>query len=155
MKITVSRKQRRRELRTSLPFGLVNLHTDTTFMANRSDLGFGDDERTRRFKIAEAKRDGVSIGGKSYSPQLKGWFGSRKEVEEKALAKGYGVSGLVNAPAPEPENPPETKRYEVAEHCVQEAVEDIVQDNQGDVGPKERVKLVEETRTRLRGAQDD
>ena len=155
MKITVSRKQRRRELRTSLPFGLVNLHTDTTFMANRSDLGFGDDERTRRFKIAEAKRDGVSIGGKSYSPQLKGWFGSQEEVKQMALAKGHGVEGAVNVAAPEPENPPPTKRYEVADRCVQEEVDNIVEENRGDVGPKERTQLVEQTRSRLRGQQHD
>jgi hypothetical protein len=155
MAATLTRRQRQRELRTSLAFGLAGLKTDTEFMANRSDLGFGIDERTRRLKIAEAKRNGVNIAGKCYSPQLKAWFGSQEEVKQLALAKGCGVEGLVNVAAPEPENPPEKKRYEVAERCVQEEVECIVQDNRGDVSPKERTQLVEDTRTRLRGNQDD
>lgn len=131
----------------------IALVTDTTFLANRDD-GFGNDEVARKRAYAKARRNGTDIGGKFWSPQLNSWVGSKAEVIAKARAKGRGVSGSVNAPAPELP-PPEKKRYEVAEDMVQAAVQEVVEEHGGDVTPKERTQLVETTRGRLRGRQFD
>lgn len=155
MTAVANRETRRRELRTRLPFGLAALRTDTQFMANRGDIGFGLDEPTRRQRVAKAKREGIDIGGKTWSPQLNAWVGSRKEVEVLAAAKGYGVEGSVNAEPPEPPPPPEPKRYEVAAECVEEEVSRVVADHGGDVTPSERERLSEDTAERLRGHEFD
>jgi hypothetical protein len=126
---------------------------DTSFLANRDD-GFGNDDVARKRAYAKARRNGTDIGGKFWSPELNSWVGSRAEVIAKAAAKGCGVSGCVNAPAPELPLP-EKKRYEVAEDIVQAAVDDVVEDHGRDVTPKERAQLVESTRGRLRGRQFD
>jgi hypothetical protein len=123
-------------------------------MAGRDD-GFGLDDRARKRAYAKARREGIDIGGKVWMPSLNAWVGSKSEVKALALAKGCGVRGAVNAPAPEPLEPTPKKRYEVDDTIVQNEVDNIVDDNRGDVTPKERKELVEATRTRLRGTQDD
>jgi putative FmdB family regulatory protein len=142
------------EGKMSWQFPCPAIVSDKRFLANRDD-GFGSDDVARKRAYAKARRNGTDISGKFWSPELNSWVGSKAEVIAKAAARGCGVAGSVNAPAPEPAPPPEKKRYEVAEDMVQAAVEDVVEDHGGDVTPKERAQLVESTRGRLRGRQFD
>jgi len=135
-------------------FPCPNLSTETSFMANRSDLGFGLDEKTRRQRVAKAKREGIDIGGKFWAPELNAWVGSKAEVKALAAAKGRGVNGLVHAPAPDLP-PPEKRRYEVAEDIVQDRVAEVVEAHGGDVTPKEVAQITEGVREKARGKQFD
>ena len=129
------------------------LSTDTTFMANRDD-GFGGDNVARKRAYAKARREGTDIAGKVWAPQLNSWVGSKAEVAAKAAAKGRGVTGLVNATGPDVP-PPEPVRYEVADSLVESAVQDVVDDHNGDVTPRERAAITEKVKETSRGKQFD
>ena len=141
----------RRRLRSTL--GVPGIATNKTFMANRDD-GFGSDDAGRKRAYAKARAQGINPTGKVWMPQLNAWVGGRDDVKRICEQKNYNCDGLVTHRAHETP-PPEKKRYEVDEKIVQREVNEIIETQQPDATPKERKKLVEETRTRLRGQEFD
>lgn len=148
---------RRIPKRTTLPFGLCYLQTDTTFLRGSED-GYGTDQRGRKTAHAKARAAGVNISGMRYCPGLatemhdpKAWVGSRSDVKRIAEARGLGIEGTVTVRAPEVEHI--EKPYEVANNLVEREVDRIVREEaQGDVSVKERCDLKEQTKVRLKGS---
>ncbi len=143
--------------RTTLPWGLCNLQTDTTFLRGSED-GYGTDQRGRKTAHAKARAAGVNISGMRYCPQLatkmhdpKAWVGTRADVKRVAEARGLGIEGTVSVKAPEVEQI--EKPYEVANNLVEREVDRIVREEaRGDVSVRERADLKETTKVRLKGS---
>lgn len=146
------RRVHRRRLRSAL--GVPAISTNKTFMANRDD-GFGTDDWGRKRAYAKARAQGINPAGKVWIPQLNAWISDKSDVKRICEEKNYNCDGLVTHRAHEPENPPEKKRYEVDDKVIQREVDEIIETQQPDTTPREREKLVEETRTRMRGRQFD
>ncbi len=148
---------RRIPKRTTLPWGLCHLQTDSTFLRGSED-GFGTDARGRKLAYAKAKAAGVNISGMRWCGGLatemydpKAWVSTRADVKRVAQANGLGIEGTVNVKAPEVEHI--EKPYEVANNLVEREVDRIVrEDAQGDVSVRERRDLKEKTKVRLKGS---
>lgn len=142
------------EGRLQFVFPVVNVCTSTTFMANRDD-GFGLDDVARKRAYKKARAQGINPTGKVWMPGLNAWIEGRDDVKHICEARGLGCQGAgLNVKARQPENPPEEKPYRVADDIVANEVERIVEDQKGDVGPKERKQLAETIREDFSGTQD-
>ncbi len=143
--------------RTTLSWGLCNLHTNAMFLRGSED-GYGTDAKGRKAAHAKARAAGVNISGMRYCSQLateihdpKAWIGTRDDARRVARANGVGLNGTVNVPLPEVEDV--EKPYEVANNLVEREVNRIVREEaQGDVSTKERAVLQEKTKVRLKGS---
>jgi hypothetical protein len=142
--------------RTTLPYGLPYLQTDTEFMSGSHEQdGLGQNTPRRKRAMALARRFGVSTAGR-YCPQLarypgdpRAWIHGKEDVRRICREDGKGCEDL-GVPLPEVDNTP--KPYEVADDLVEREVSRIVTEEAGgDVTPKERADLKKETKTRLKG----
>lgn len=138
-------------------FMSLGLKTDTTFMANRDD-GFQGDDETRRLAHRNARRLGTSVDNKVYCPELAEFRGDPRacvsgesDVRRLCDEQGKTIEGSINHKGyVEPDEPsPDEAPYRVADDIVQNEADRIVEQHDGDVTPKERATLVEETRERL------
>ena len=139
--------------RTTLSFGLANLNTDTTFMANRDD-GLQCDEATRKRAYAKARAAGVSPHGKTYCPGLakerhdpEAWVSSKADVRRVCETRGYDCEGSVNVQAGAHDVQPEP--YRVADDIVEANVEKTCIENDLKPTPKQRQEMTEATHDRL------
>lgn len=147
-------------------FPCPGIVTDDTFMAGRSDDGFGNDERARKIAYANARARGINPEGKVYFPSLarKGlgggrdpdaWVphqGARSHIRKVCERNGL-VTDRIKTNTPDPIEP-EAKPYRVADDLVEREVNAIVARNKNDVTPKERAELKEQTAVRLAGNQE-
>ncbi len=137
-------------------FPCPNLSTDTTFLANRDD-GFGSDNRSRMRAMAKARAAGVSTAGMVYCPGLcpkdeplspKAWVGGKADIKRICRENNWGSPEMgITATNHDTEPAP----YRVADDLVKGEVDRIVQDNRGDVSPKERKQLTLDVAKRLKG----
>ena len=137
-------------------FPCPNLHTDTTFLANRDD-GFGSDSASRKLAKAKAKAAGVSTSGMVYCPSLcppgeslspKAWIGGKADIKRICRKNNWSSADLgIKADKIDAEPKP----YRVADDLVNNEVERIVDRQGGGASPKERTKLSREARERLAG----
>ena len=137
-------------------FPCPNLHTDTTWLANRDD-GFGADNTSRQRAYAKARAAGVNPVGKVYCPSLcrpgvpldpEAWVTGKADVKRVCRKNNWsspemGVKADKIAEDPGP--------YRVAPDIVQNEVERIEYETGGDLTAKERKELPEATAERLAG----
>lgn len=147
------RKLRREPKRTTLPFGLANLDTDTTFMAGRGE-GLQCDEASRKQAYAMARAAGVNPNGKTYCPGLakkrhdpEAWISSKGDVKRVCKSRGYNCEGSVNVKARATDVEPEP--YRVADDLVENAVEKTIVQNDLRPTPKQRKELAEAAQEKL------
>ena len=151
--------------RTKLPFGLCALHTNSTFVANRTDE-FDGDARVRKFATARARKAGVNTNGKRFCGEAcrpgvpfdpEAWLPEsdlKDSIKNRCIEKNWnceelGVKGVVT----ESQDP---GPYQVAEGIVTEEVNEIVAEKaeQGErVTPQQKADLTEKVRTVASGAQ--
>lgn len=145
-----------RKLATGRFMGL-GLKTDTTFMAGRDD-GFNGDDETRKIAHRDARRMGMNVDSKVYMPSFAKYRGDpqacvsgESDVKRLCDEQGKTIEGSINHKGyVEPDEPsPDEAPYRVADDIVQNEANRIVEQHDGDVTPKERATLVEETRERL------
>ncbi len=137
-------------------FPTPNLHTETTWLANRDD-GFGEDERSRKIAYAKARKAGVNPTGKVYCPSLcplgesfspEAWVDSKHQARQKCKQNNWYSEDLGVTPAPLDNDP---KPYQVADDVVQNEVVRVVEARKGDLSARERKTIVDDTRERLSG----
>lgn len=149
------RKLRRQAKRTTLPFGLCNLNTDTTFMANRDD-GLQCDKATRKRAYAKARAAGVNPTGKTYCPGLarlgvrhdpQAWINGKADVKRVCKSRGSSCTGSVNVKASATDVEPEP--YRVADDLVERQVNETIEQNDLRPTPKQRTELTEAAHEKL------
>lgn len=133
-------------------FPVPYLSTNKTFLAGRGD-GFGNDDRTRKIRYAEAKRNGVSTAGKIWSPQLNTWIDGKDDVKRICQERNLDCDGVVTHKAVQLD-PHEDNRYQVADDIVDAEVDRIAEERGRPITGKELPSLREETQERLSGKQD-
>lgn len=156
MIITANRRKPRYEpKRTTLPFGLANLDTDTTFMAGRDD-GLQCDEATRKQAYAKARAAGVNPTGKTYCPGLarlgvrhdpEAWINGKADVKRVCESRGHDCNGSVKVKARATDVEPES--YHVADDLVENAVEKTIVQKDLRPTPKQRTELAEAAHEKL------
>lgn len=136
-------------------FPSPNIQTDSTFLANHRDDGFGADDASRKIAYARARAAGVNPTGKVYCPSLcpsgerlspSAWINSKADVKARCRANGWGSPQMGIKPVQIDEAP---KPYRVADDIVDGEVARVVRDNDGDVTPRERKQLTERVREQL------
>ncbi len=153
-------------LRLRGTFPCPSLHTNTSFVANRSDE-FDGDARVRKFAMARANRAGVNTNGKRFCGEAcrpgvpfdpEAWLPEsdlKDSIKNRCIEKNWNCEELgVKGVAVES---PDTGPYQVAEGIVTEEVNDIVADKaeQGErVTKEQRAELTDEVRKVASGAQE-
>lgn len=141
------------------------LHTNTSFVANRSDE-FDGDARIRRVAMAKAEKAGVSTVGKRFCGQLcrpgvpldpQAWLSEsdlKGETKNRCVRENWNCEelGVTAVEIDAPDDGP----YQVAENIVQEEVRDTITDmhEKGEkVTPQQKADLTDKIRRVASGAE--
>lgn len=142
-------------------FHVPHIHTDDALLRGRwEEDEFDGNAAIRKAYEAEARRAGVNPTGKKYLGGVagrpkdpRGWVSDASDVRRICRETGRGCRGMMDIKPTYPDEP-DDQPYRVADDIVGEEVRQIVErEAGGEVSPRERTELTEQTRERLTGDQ--
>ncbi len=158
--------EQRAKLRTKLALSTA-VHTNTTWVANRTDE-FDGDARVRRYATAKAQRAGVSTTGKRWCGHLcrpgvafdpQAWLPEsdlKDESKRKCRELNYSCEEFNITPTEIDRPDPNDSDYQVSEQIVQRDVKEAVGDLHEKgvrVTPQQKADLTEKIRKDASGEE--